>query len=114
MERLFCRNERAVLRLRQADGGLLVLVPVAAILVASMRLRALDVPLNLRYRGPHQLPCSARYRQGDELGWFEHGSTILVLAPPGLAPDPSLRNGHRIRMGEALLQTSSHTSTEDT
>lgn len=105
VERLFCRNERAVLRLRRADGGLLVLVPVAAILVASMRLRAVDVPLNLRYRGPHQLPCSARYLQGDELGWFEHGSTILVLAPPGLALDPALHDGHRIRMGEALLQT---------
>ena len=109
VERLFCRNERAVLRLRRPDGGLLVLVPVAAILVASMRLRALDVPLNLRYRGPNQLPCSARYQQGEELGWFEHGSTILVLAPPGLVLDPSLRNGHRIRMGEALLQTTSHT-----
>jgi phosphatidylserine decarboxylase len=114
VERLFCRNERAVLQLRRPDGGLLVLVPVAAILVASMRLRAFDVPLNLRYRGPHQLPCSARYQQGEELGWFEHGSTILVLAPPGLALDPSLRDGHRIRMGEALLQTTSHTSTGDT
>jgi len=109
VERLFCRNERAVLRLRRPDGGLLVLVPVAAILVASMRLRALDVPLNLRYRGPHQLPCSASYQQGDELGWFEHGSTILVLAPPGLALAPSLRNGHHIRMGEALLQPATHT-----
>jgi len=111
VERLFCRNERAVLRLRRPDGGLLVLVPVAAILVASMRLRALDGPLNLRYRGPNQLPCSAHYRQGDELGWFEHGSTILVLAPRGLALDPSLRNGHRIRMGEALLQPATHTHT---
>jgi phosphatidylserine decarboxylase len=105
VERLFCRNERAVLRLRRPDGGLLLLVPVAAILVASMRLRALDAALNLRYRGPNQLPCSARYRQGEELGWFEHGSTILVLAPPGLALDPSLRDGHRIRMGEALFTT---------
>ena len=112
VERLFCRNERAVLRLRRADGGLLVLVPVAAILVASMRLHALDVPLNLRYRGPHQLPCSARYRQGEELGWFEHGSTILVLAPPGLALDPSLQSGHRIRMGEALLHTAAHPTTD--
>jgi phosphatidylserine decarboxylase len=105
VERLFCRNERAVLRLRRPDGGLLVLVPVAAILVASMRLHALDVPLNLRYRGPNHMPCSARYRQGEELGWFEHGSTILVLAPEGLALDPALQTGHRIRMGEALLHS---------
>jgi phosphatidylserine decarboxylase len=109
VQRLFCRNERAVLQLRRADGGLLVLVPVAAILVASMRLHALDVPLNLRYRGPNQLPCSARCKKGEELGWFEHGSTILVLAPPGLAPDPTLHEGHRIRMGEALLHTTTDT-----
>ena len=103
VERLFCRNERAVLQLRRADGGLMVVVPVAAILVASMRLRALDVPLNLRYRGPNQLPCSARYRQGEEMGWFEHGSTLIVLTPPDLAPDPGLHHGQRIRMGEALM-----------
>jgi len=112
VERLFCRNERAVLRLRRADGGLLVLVPVAAILVASMRLRALDVPLNLRYQGPHQLACSARYRQGDELGWFEHGSTVLVLTPPGWEPDPMLQSGHRIRTGEALLHPTVHPATD--
>ena len=106
VERLFCRNERAVLQLRQPDGGLLVLVPVAAILVASMRLHALDVPLNLRYRGPNQLPCAAHYQQGDELGWFEHGSTILVLTPPGFEPAPGLADGLRLRMGQALLQRS--------
>jgi phosphatidylserine decarboxylase len=106
VERLFCRNERAVLQLRQPDGGLLVLVPVAAILVASMRLHALDVPLNLRYRGPNQLPCSAHYQQGEEMGWFEHGSTILVLTPPGLEPVPGLADGLRLRMGQALLQRS--------
>ena len=80
-------------------------LPVAAILVASMRLRAVDVALNAQYRGPHELPCEASYDKGEEMGWFEHGSTILVLAPPGLALDPALRDGHRIRMGEALLQT---------
>jgi phosphatidylserine decarboxylase len=106
VERLFCRNERAVLQLRQPDGGLLLLVPVAAILVASMRLHAIDVPLNLRYRGPNQLPCTAHYQQGDELGWFEHGSTILVLSPPGHTPCPHLSEGTQVRMGQALLQRS--------
>jgi len=95
-----------VLQLRQPDGGLLVLVPVAAILVASMRLHAIDVPLNLRYRGPNQLPCSVHYQQGDEMGWFEHGSTILVLAPPGHEPAPGLVDGLHLRMGQALLQRS--------
>ena len=38
VERLFCKNERAVIRCRLPSGALLTLVPVAAILVASIRL----------------------------------------------------------------------------
>ena len=104
IERLFCKNERAVLRLELADGGWLLLVPVAAILVASLRLHALDVPLNLRYRGPNELPCDARYARGDELGWFEHGSTIVVLAPPGVVLAQGLVSGQQVRVGQALLE----------
>ena len=104
IERLFCKNERAALHARLDDGTPMLLVPVAAILVASMRLRAVDVALNAQYRGPHQLPCNARYGKGDEMGWFEHGSTILVFTPPGFALVDGLDTGQRIRMGEALLR----------
>ena len=104
IERLFCKNERAALHARLSDGTPLLLVPVAAILVASMRLRAVDVALNAQYRGPHELPCQARYDKGAEMGWFEHGSTILVFTPPGFEPCDGVGNGHRIRMGEALLR----------
>ncbi|MBL8304302.1 MAG: phosphatidylserine decarboxylase [Ideonella sp.] len=102
--RLFCRNERAVLRLRLARSGHPVaLVPVAAILVASIRLHCLDVRLHLRYRGPHEIPCQAPCRKGEELGWFEHGSTIIVFAPAGFLLAEGLVPGARIRMGEPLL-----------
>ncbi|WP_066268633.1 archaetidylserine decarboxylase [Hydrogenophaga palleronii] len=104
IERLFCKNERAALHTRLADGTPLLLVPVAAILVASMRLRAVDVALNAQYRGPHQLPCNAAYDKGQEMGWFEHGSTILVFTPPGFGLCDGVQDGHRIRMGEALLR----------
>lgn len=104
IERLFCKNERAALHARLDDGTPLLLVPVAAILVASMRLRAVDVALNAQYRGPHQLPCNARYDKGEQMGWFEHGSTVLVFIPPGFALANGVEAGHRIRMGEALLR----------
>lgn len=104
VERLFCRNQRAALFTRLADGTPLLLVPVAAILVASLRLRALPLPLNTRYRGPDELPGATAYRRGEEMGHFEHGSTILVFAPPGFALAQGLRSGDRIRMGQALLQ----------
>jgi phosphatidylserine decarboxylase len=105
VERLFCRNERAVLRLRLAeDGHPVALVPVAAVLVASIRLHCLDVLLHLRWPGPNEMPCHAAVRKGDELGWFEHGSTIIVFTPPGFALADGIAPGRRLRMGEPLLR----------
>jgi phosphatidylserine decarboxylase len=104
VERLFCRNERAVLRMRLAQGAQPVaLVPVAAILVASIRLHFLDVRLHLRYRGPHEIPVRASFSKGQEMGWFEHGSTIIVFTPPGFRLCDGIESGVRIRMGQALV-----------
>lgn len=104
VERLFCKNERAVLRMRLASGDALTLVPVAAILVASIRLHFLDRTLNAQTRGPTAFPCDVDVRKGDELGWFEHGSTIIVLAPEHFEFCDNVAEGARIRAGEALLR----------
>lgn len=104
VERLFCRNERAILRCRLADGTPMLLVPVAAILVASIRLHCADVLLHLRYRGPNEIPCDSTYARGQEMGWFQHGSTIIALVPPGILPGGNVREGSRIRMGEELFR----------
>ena len=103
VERLFCKNERAVVRCRLAGGDLVTLVPVAAILVASIRLTFLDVRLHLRYRGPNSIPCDAALAKGEEMGWFEHGSTIIVFAPRGFVSAPGVFTGARIRMGRPLF-----------
>src|SRR4051812_9386672 len=50
IEKLFCKNERAVVRTRLAAGYLVTLVPVAAILVASIRLHCLEGKAELRVR----------------------------------------------------------------
>jgi phosphatidylserine decarboxylase len=104
VEKLFCKNERAIIRCRLPGNAMLTLVPVAAILVASIRLRFLDVQLHLKYRGPNVIPCDVAVRKGEEMGWFEHGSTIIVFAPQGLLLDEGIREGARIRMGQALLR----------
>jgi phosphatidylserine decarboxylase len=104
VQKLFCKNERAVIRCRLPSGNLLTLVPVAAILVASIRLRFLDVLLHLRYRGPHVIPCDAALRRGEEMGWFEHGSTIIALAPPGIRLAESVQEGAGVKMGQALMR----------
>jgi len=104
VERLFCKNERAVIRCRLAGGAVITLVPVAAILVASMRLKFLDVLLHLRYRGPNIIRCDAPLRRGEEMGWFEHGSTIIVFAPRGTVLHEGVREGGRIQMGRPLMR----------
>jgi phosphatidylserine decarboxylase len=105
IERLFCKNERAAIECRlAATGQLITLVPVAAILVASIRLRFLDVRLHLKYRGPNRIDCKASLAKGEEMGWFEHGSTIIVFAPPGVSLCERWQTGDVIRMGQPLFQ----------
>jgi phosphatidylserine decarboxylase len=104
VEHLFCKNERAIIRCRLPSGALLTLVPVAAILVASIRLKFLDVRLHLRYRGPNVMPCDAPLRKGEEMGWFEHGSTVIVFAPEGISLCAELKEGERIEMGRPLMR----------
>jgi phosphatidylserine decarboxylase len=105
IEKLYCKNERALLRTRLAAGGHMVtLVPVAAVLVASIRLHFLDVLLSLKHRGPNVFACNAPFRKGEEMGWFQHGSTIIVFAPDGFSLCEGVQEGATIRVGEMLMR----------
>ena len=112
IERLFCKNERAVIEceLNHSNEGIekstLTLVPVAAILVASIRLHCINVLLHLGYQGPQEITCDASVKRGEELGWFQHGSTIIVFAPENYQLLSSLNLGDNIHMGEALFEYS--------
>jgi phosphatidylserine decarboxylase len=108
VERLFCKNERAVIRTTLESPGVprypITLVPVAAILVAGIRLHCADVLLDAGYQGARLLPCDANYRKGEEMGWFQHGSTIIVFAPPGFGLCENVTSGSVIRAGQPLLR----------
>jgi phosphatidylserine decarboxylase len=105
VERLFCKNERAIVRTRlRANGALVTLVPVASILVASIRFHFLDVLFHLKYPGPRVLACDAPFAKGDEMGWFELGSTIIVFAPRGFELCAGVEAGAVIKMGRPLMR----------
>jgi phosphatidylserine decarboxylase len=112
VERLFCKNERAVIECeidhpdKGAKNTTLTLVPVAAILVASIRMHCVDLLFHLQYKGPNEIDCDAAVTRGEELGWFQHGSTIIVFAPKNYHLLPSLNLGDNILMGEALFEYS--------
>lgn len=103
VERLFCKNERAAIRCRLDDGAPVMLVAVAAVLVASIRLSFLDTARSLRIGGPRVIPVEARVRKGEEMGYFEHGSTIVMLLPKGFRFVDGIETGKRIRAGQALF-----------
>jgi phosphatidylserine decarboxylase len=104
IEKLFCRNERAVICTRlAATDQLITLVPVAAILVAGIRLSFSDLVLDARKST--DLPNDTTFRKGEEMGWFEHGSTIIILAPcDGMLLCETVQAGRTFRMGEALMR----------
>ena len=105
IEKLFCKNERALLRTKlTATGDSVTLVLVAAVLVASIRLHFLDVLLSLKHRGPNLIGCNAPFRKGEEMGWFQHGSTVIVLAPRQFSLCDNVREGAIIRVGQPLMQ----------
>jgi phosphatidylserine decarboxylase len=104
VEKLFCKNERALLRTQlTATGDPVTLVLVAAVLVASIRLTFLDVLLSLKHRGPNVLACDAAFSKGEEMGWFQHGSTVIVLAPTRFSLCDHVREGALIRVGQPLM-----------
>ena len=83
--RLLCRNERVVLFL-DTDAGRIALVAVGATLVGRIRLdfdpqvatnRRGGKRRSLSYSPPHTLA------KGAQLGAFELGSTVVLLAPAG-------------------------------
>jgi phosphatidylserine decarboxylase len=105
VERLFCRNERALIRARvEATGDPILLVAVAAILVSGIRLRFLDLLPGADRHERSVLGCDATLEKGQEMGWFEHGSTMIVFAPHRFALCDGVREGALVRVGQALMR----------
>ena len=104
VSKLYCKNERAILRAELPSGQMLAIVPVAAILVASIRLHFLDVLLSLEHPGPNELACHASLGKGQELGYFQHGSTVVLFAPRGFSLVKGLEPGSVVKTGQRLLQ----------
>ncbi len=90
-------NERAVLRL-ESEHGTFLLVLVGALNVG--RIRVVGVPPT--YAAEPVRPGS-RFERGGELARFEMGSTIVLVAPRGVAsPAGGLAPGQGVRLGTRI------------
>ena len=102
---LFRRNERLVLHFATSQG------PAAVILVGALNVGSISTPWSGQIRprksgvvetidpgnGPDTL------KKGDLLGWFNMGSTVIVLMPNGHCEwNDDLEPGKTLRMGELI------------
>ena len=100
VERLFCRNERLVMRFESTRGPY-ALVMVGAMLVASIE-TVFDSPQS-PYRELQQSKHERAFARGAEVGRFLLGSTTIVVVPRDMVtPSAKVAIGSRVRIGEAL------------
>ena len=104
---LFVRNERLICHFRTTAG------PCVVIFVGAMNVGSITTPWTgeLRPRKGsivdnidlQESEVSLTVDKGDLLGWFNMGSTVIVLTPPGVCTWKSgLQAGDALRMGEAI------------
>jgi phosphatidylserine decarboxylase len=102
---LFRRNERLNLHFKTALG------PAALVFVGALNVGSITTPwtgeIRPRKRGIVEVldisSAPRDLRKGDLLGWFNMGSTVILLFPEGSAEwKYSLQAGLRVRMGESI------------
>lgn len=101
---LFRRNERLVMHFATAFG------PAAVVLVGALNVGSITTPwtgeIRPRRRGSTDvLPLPARrptVEKGALLGWFNMGSTVIVLLPAETGGDWRPGLGSRLRVGQGI------------
>jgi len=102
---LFRRNERLIMHFRTEHG------PAIVILVGALNVGSISTPWSGEIRprkagAVEVIDISAhdtKVRKGDLLGWFNMGSTVIVLMPDGVCEwHENLETGETVRMGESI------------
>ena len=102
---LFRRNERLVMHFRTDHG------PAVLILVGALNVGSISTPwtgeIRPRKTGVVDVLDISKHptnlSKGDLLGWFNMGSTVILLLPQGACEwDDDLEPGETLRMGEEI------------
>ncbi len=104
---LFARNERLVCHM-EGRHGRMVLIFVGALNVGTITTKWTG-DIRPRKNGPvesvdlRNQQDHLTFAKGDTLGWFNMGSTVIILLPPGCSDEfGNLDAGQTVRMGEAI------------
>ncbi len=98
---LFARNERCVC-LFDTDEGQMALVLVGAINVSAIETSWHGIVKHREITDYTYSPGDVSLQRGDEMGRFNLGSTVIVLAQKGMEWHEDISAGREIRMGQAL------------
>lgn len=100
---LFARNERVVLRCASERGAFAVVL-VGAMLVGSMTVSCCDLAGGGAVRGIRRFPLGpgVPVRQGDELGRFNMGSTVVIVYARDTVEWADIALRSAVRMGQAI------------
>lgn len=102
---LFRRNERLIMHFRTAHG------PAVLIFVGALNVGSISTPWSgeIRPRKAGMVDAidisthDTKVRKGDLLGWFNMGSTVILLFPDGACEwDDNIVAGGAVRMGQSI------------
>lgn len=110
VDRLFARNERLVTYIQTAEQGEVALIKVGALFVGSVKVCYSAATTNVKH-GRHtkgEIAGTPRYEKGDEVGWFEFGSTVILLFESGdIEWEQGIGCGSTLLMGQKLATSRS-------
>lgn len=107
MPRLFTRNERLICHFDSGAG------PVIVVFVGALNVGSISTPWTGPIRPRHkgvvqdidlaQNDHPVRVGKGDLVGWFNMGSSVIVLLPPGACElGAAATEGTQVSMGQAI------------
>lgn len=108
VDRLFARNERLVTYIETEGLGDVALVKVGALFVGSVKVSYNTATTNVKHGRQTCEPISGKphYEKGDELGWFEFGSTVILLfESKHLEWASGVEAGRTLEMGQMLAMS---------
>ena len=106
--RVFARNERMVCYF-DTEAGPMAMILVGAMVVAGIETvwsgQVAPPTSNPVHRDYVSVPSAVELAQGDEMGRFKLGSTVILLFPKGVVEfDASYVAGTPTRLGESLAK----------
>lgn len=111
VENLFARNERLITFIDNQELGCVAVVKVGALFVGSVKVvynrATTNVPRGKQITG--EIEGAPAVHKGDELGWFEFGSTVILLFEKDQVKwAEDIREGSVLRMGQKLAVQKTH------